>query len=42
VAAVISAEVVVAIEGFSADGTVGATCGRTFGSSALMAGSRPP
>jgi hypothetical protein len=37
VAAVVGAEVVAAREGFSADETVGATCGRTFGSSALTA-----
>jgi hypothetical protein len=42
VAAVVGAEVVVAREGLSADETVGATCGRTSGSSALIAGSRPP
>jgi hypothetical protein len=37
VAAVVGAEVVVAREGFSADETVGATCGRTPGSLAVMA-----
>jgi hypothetical protein len=37
VAAVVGAEVVAAREGFSADETVGATCGRTSGSSALTA-----
>jgi hypothetical protein len=42
VAAVVGAEVVAAREGLSADETVGATCGRTSGISALMAGSRPP
>jgi hypothetical protein len=41
VAAVISAEVVAAREGFSANETVGATCGRTLGSLALMACPRP-
>jgi hypothetical protein len=41
VAAVVGAEVVVAREGFSADETVGATCGRTPGSLALMACPRP-
>jgi hypothetical protein len=41
VAAVIGAEVVVAREGFSADETVGATCGRTSGSLVLMACPRP-
>jgi hypothetical protein len=41
VAAVIGAEVVVARGGFSADETVGATCDRTSGSSALMACPRP-
>jgi hypothetical protein len=41
VAAVVGAEVVVAREGFSADKTVGATCGRTSGSSALAACPRP-
>jgi hypothetical protein len=37
VAAVVGVEVVAAGEGFSADKTVGATCGRTSGSSALAA-----
>jgi hypothetical protein len=37
VAAIIGAEVVAAREGFSADEIVGATCGRTSGSSALAA-----
>jgi hypothetical protein len=37
VAAVVGAEVVAAGEGFFADETVGATCDRTSGSSALMA-----
>jgi hypothetical protein len=41
VAAVVGAEVVAAREGFSADETVGATCGRTFGSSTLTACPRP-
>jgi hypothetical protein len=41
VAAVVGAEVVAAREGFSADEIVGATCGRTFGSSALAACPRP-
>jgi hypothetical protein len=41
VAAVVGAEVVAAGEGFSADETVGATCGRTSGSSALAACPRP-
>jgi hypothetical protein len=41
VAAVVSGEVVAAREGFSADKTVGATCGRTPGSLALMACPRP-
>ena len=41
VAAVIGAEVVAAREGFSTDETVGATCGRTPGSLALMACPRP-
>jgi hypothetical protein len=41
VAAVVGAEVVAAREGFSADEIVGATCGRTSGSSALMACPRP-
>jgi hypothetical protein len=41
VAAVVGAEVVAAREGFSADETVGATCGRTPGSLALMACPRP-
>jgi hypothetical protein len=40
-ATVIGAEVVVARGGFSADETVGATCGRTSGSLALMACPRP-
>jgi hypothetical protein len=40
-AAVVGAEVVVAREGFSADKIVGATCGRTSGSSALAACPRP-
>jgi hypothetical protein len=40
VAAVVGAEVVAAREGFSADETVDATCGRTPGSLALMACSR--
>jgi hypothetical protein len=39
--AVVGAEVVAAREGFSADETVGATCGRTSGSLALMACPRP-
>jgi hypothetical protein len=42
VAAVVGAEVVAAGEGFSADGTVSATCVWASGSLALMAGSRPP
>jgi hypothetical protein len=42
VAAVVGAEVVAVGEGFSADGTVSATCARASGSLALMAGSRPP
>jgi hypothetical protein len=41
VAAVIGVEVVAAREGFSADETVGTTCGWTSGSSALMACPRP-
>jgi hypothetical protein len=41
VAAVVGAEVVAAREGFSADKTVGAICGRTPGSLALMACPRP-
>jgi hypothetical protein len=41
VAAAVSAEVVAAREGFSVDETVGATCGRTSGSLALMACPRP-
>jgi hypothetical protein len=41
VAAVVGAEVVAAREGFSADETVGATCGRTPGSLALTACPRP-
>jgi hypothetical protein len=41
VAAVVGAEVVAAREGFSADEIVGATCGRTSGSSALTACPRP-
>jgi hypothetical protein len=41
VAAVVGAEVVAAREGFSVDETVGATCGRTPGSLALMACPRP-
>jgi hypothetical protein len=41
VAVVVDAEVVVARAGFSADETVGATCGRTSGSLALMACPRP-
>jgi hypothetical protein len=41
VAVVVGAEVVVARGGFSADETVGATCGRTSGSLALMACLRP-
>jgi hypothetical protein len=41
VAVVVGAEVVVAREGFSADEIVGATCGRTSGSSALAACPRP-
>jgi hypothetical protein len=40
-AAVIGAKVVVARGGFSADEIVGATCGRTSGSLALMACPRP-
>jgi hypothetical protein len=41
VAAVVGAEVVAAGEGFSADETVGASCGRTPDSLALMACPRP-
>jgi hypothetical protein len=41
VAAVVRAEVVAAREGFSADKIVGATCGRTSGSSASAACPRP-
>jgi hypothetical protein len=41
VAAVVGAEVVVARGGSSADKTVGATCGRTSDSLALMACPRP-
>jgi hypothetical protein len=41
VTAVVGAEVVAAREGFSADETVGATCGRTSGSSALTDCPRP-
>jgi hypothetical protein len=41
VAAIVGAEEVVARGGFSADETIGATCGRTFGSLALMACPRP-
>jgi hypothetical protein len=41
VAAVVSAEAVAAGEGFSADETIGASCGRTPGSLALMACPRP-
>jgi hypothetical protein len=41
VAAVVGAEVVAARGGFSADEIVGATCGRTSGSSALTACPRP-
>jgi hypothetical protein len=41
VAAIVGAEVVVARGGFSTDETVGATCGRTSGSLALMACPRP-
>jgi hypothetical protein len=41
VAAVVGAEVVVARGGFSADETVGATCGQTSGSLALTACPRP-
>jgi hypothetical protein len=41
VAAVVGAEVVVARGGFFADETIGATCGRTSGSLALMACPRP-
>jgi hypothetical protein len=41
VAVVVGAEVVVARGGFSADEIVGATCGRTSGSSALSACPRP-
>jgi hypothetical protein len=41
VAAVVGAEVVAAREGFSADEIIGATCGRTSGSSALAACPHP-
>jgi hypothetical protein len=41
VAAVVGAEVVAAGEGFSVDETIGASCGRTPGSLALMACPRP-
>ena len=41
VATVVDAEVVAAREGFSADETIGASCGRTPGSLALMACPRP-
>jgi hypothetical protein len=41
VAAVVGAKVVAAREGFSANEIVGATCGRTSGSSALVACPRP-
>jgi hypothetical protein len=41
VAAVVGVEVVVARGGFSADEIVGATCGQTFGSLALIACPRP-
>jgi hypothetical protein len=41
VAAIVGAEVVVAIGGFSADETAGATCGRTSVSLYLMACPRP-
>jgi hypothetical protein len=41
VAAVVGAKVVAAGEGFSADETIGASCGRTPGSLALMACPRP-
>jgi hypothetical protein len=41
VAAIVGAEVVAARQGFSADEIVGATCGRTSGSSALAACPRP-
>jgi hypothetical protein len=41
VVAIVGAEVVAAREGFSADEIVGATCGRTSGSSALAACPRP-
>jgi hypothetical protein len=41
VAAVVGVEVVAAKEGFSTDEIVGATCGRTSGSSALAACPRP-
>jgi hypothetical protein len=41
VAAVVGAGVVAAEEGFSADETIGASCGRTPGSLALMACPRP-
>jgi hypothetical protein len=42
VAAVVGAEVVVAREGFSANETVGATCGRTPGSLACVGRGRGP
>jgi hypothetical protein len=41
VAVVIGAEVVAAREGFSANEIIGATCGRTYGYSALVACPRP-
>jgi hypothetical protein len=41
VAAIVGVEVVAAREGFSADEIVGATCGRTSGSSALTSCPRP-
>jgi hypothetical protein len=41
VAAVVGAEVVAVREGFSVDETIGAICGRTPGSLALMACARP-
>jgi hypothetical protein len=41
VAVVVGAEVVAAREGFSTDGTIGATCGQTSGSLDLMACPRP-
>jgi hypothetical protein len=41
VATVVGAEVVAAGEGFSTDETIGASCGRTLGSLALMACPRP-